>query len=73
MSYILLKNIHLPGYKECYAPVLVSDDLDKIKESMKKRVIDGSPVCDYKIVQDVPFEFKCAIKLTSEGESNDSH
>ena len=63
MSYILVKYIDKPGYVNAYHPIQVSEDLNEIKEAIKKRVIDGSPVRYYKIVQEIPFEFKCAIQM----------
>lgn len=68
MSYILLKNIHQPGYKEAYNPVFSSDDIEEVKANLKKRIFDGAPVHDFRIVQNILFEFKCAIKLLGEGE-----
>lgn len=66
MKYILLR---MEGLN--YRNILESEDINLIKEKFKNHVIAGCPVSNLKIVQDIPFEFKCAIKLTGEGESDD--
>lgn len=71
MIYILLKRVSVPGFKIGYSPILESDDFSKIDEKFKNQVKGGCPLNDLKIVQDIPFEFKCAIKLMNDYRQGD--
>lgn len=71
MTYILLKTNRGVGYNGTYTPVNVSKRIEDIETDIKKRVKDGCPVNDLKIVQEVPFEFKCAITLIRESEETE--
>lgn len=68
-KYILLKKIDVGGFRDPYSAIFESDDIVKVEEEIKKRVKDGCAVSKLRIVQDIPFEFKCAIKLECEAES----
>ena len=61
-KYLLLKRVYKPGFKDVYAIIMESEDFAEIEESIKKRVFDGAPVRDFRIVSEVEFEFKCAIE-----------
>ena len=65
MTYILLKKAFASGY----GVVMESNDLVAVEEKLKSYVKGGCPVNDLRIVQDIPFEFKCAIKLLGEEDS----
>ena len=70
-KYILLRKIDVAnGFRDPYSVVFESDDIVKIEEEIKKRVKDGCAVSKFRIVQDIPFEFKCAIKLNCEEDAN---
>lgn len=70
-KYVLLRKIDVAnGYRDPYSIILESDDIVKIEEEIKKRVKDGCPVSKFRIAQDIPFEFKCAIKLNAEENTN---
>lgn len=68
-KYILLRKIDVAnGFRDPYSAIFESDDIVKIEEEIKKRVKDGCAVSKFRIVQDVPFEFKCAIALKKDEE-----
>lgn len=69
MKYILLTREKFVAVQGPYSTALESDDIVEIKEKIKKMVAEGYPVDHLRIVQDIPFEFKCAIRI-SEGEEN---
>lgn len=62
-KYLLLKRAYKSGFKDVYAIVMESEDFAEIEEYIKQRVFGGAPVCDFRIVSEVEFEFKCAIEL----------
>lgn len=69
MTYILLQKMFISGRGMCYKPVAESSDFVNVQERLKGYVKSGCPVNDLRIVQDIPFEFKCAIKLLGEEDS----
>ena len=46
-----------------YNLVMENKDLKTISEKMKRLVISGTPIDDLRIVKNVEFEFKCALKF----------
>ena len=64
--YILLKKIAVPAYKAPHSVFMESEDLNKIVEKIKELVIVGTPVSDFKVVEEKKFEFKCGIKFADE-------
>ena len=70
MSYILLKKTFVSGTAGCYSVIVESDDIQDIKNKLSHQLLSGlCHVDNLKIVQDVPFEFKCAVKILEESES----
>lgn len=66
MSYILMKKIDPGGWSNAYRIECSNEDINVIKEELAKRVKDGCPVNKLRIVKDIPYEFKCGIKLDGE-------
>ena len=65
-KYILLRKEYREGIPY-YRFILECDDLEKIKEKIKSQVSGGGcPANFLYIVKDIPFEFKCAVKLNVE-------
>ena len=62
MKYCLLKKVSIGG-AQYYRFLMESDDIGKIKDRIVSYVRCADAVDDFVIVRDVPFEFKCAIKL----------
>lgn len=46
-----------------YNLVMEKKDLNTISEKVKRLVISGTPIEDLRIVKNVEFEFKCALKF----------
>ena len=46
-----------------YNLVMENKDLTTISEKVKRMVISGTPIDDLRIVKNVEFEFKCAVKF----------
>ena len=69
MKYYLLKKAFVSGSLH-YKILLESDDIAKIKDRLIFYVRWGDAVDHFIIARDVPFEFKCAIKLIKEEENN---
>ena len=46
-----------------YNLVMEKKDLNTISEKVKRLVISGTPIDDLRIVKNVEFEFKCALKF----------
>ena len=46
-----------------YNLVMENKDLTTISEKVKRMVISGTPIDDLRIVKNVEFEFKCALKF----------
>ena len=46
-----------------YNLVMEKKDLNAISEKVKRLVISGTPIDDLRIVKNVEFEFKCALKF----------
>ena len=46
-----------------YNLVMEKKDLNAISEKIKRLVIAGTPIEDLRIVKNVEFEFKCALKF----------
>ena len=65
MKYYLFKKVFLGGTLY-YRLLMESDDIGKIKDRIISYVRREDAVDDFIIVRDVPFEFKCAIKLIEE-------
>ena len=59
--FLLLKRIRYNG-EWVYTISAKSPGIYLITEEIKKRVKDGCPVRDLMVVEEMPFEFKCAVK-----------
>ena len=46
-----------------YKLIEENNDLTTISEKVKRLVISGTPIEDLRIVKNVEFEFKCALKF----------
>lgn len=66
MYRLMRKGFHGGGLR--YTCIKESNDLKTISDCMKSLVTDDIPLRDLIVVQDVEFEFKCAIKWGSEEE-----
>lgn len=51
-----------------YFCVCESEDMYQITETIKKKVLEGTPVDKIKIVKTVDFEFKCGVQIVKETE-----
>lgn len=68
-NYMLLKKLDQPGFgNKVYVIEKELESIEAVKEELKKRVKDGCPISKLRIARDIPFEFKCAIKLEDEEE-----
>ena len=58
--YLLLKCIDKVTKK--YAIVARLENIHDISEQIENRIKDGCPLWSLKVVEEIPFEFKCAVK-----------
>ena len=69
MRYALLKRNKFNGYADDYwLEVLESDRLDKISSEIKKRVMDGCPLKNLRVVENVKFDITWNIEFNKENE-----
>ena len=61
MYSLFLKEFANAGVR--YKLLEENKDLTTISEKMKRLVISGTPIDDLRIVKNVEFEFKCALKF----------
>ena len=61
MYSLFLKEMTNTGIK--YKLIEENKDLTTISEKVKRLVISGTPIEDLRIVKNVEFEFKCALKF----------
>ena len=67
MSYMLLRR---ETNHMVYRVVRDCNEIMLIEELAKSMVKGGCPVDDLKIVENIPFEFKCAIKFLKEDKDD---
>lgn len=53
-----------------YRCIYRNDNILNIKDEIKRRVLDGTPLRDLKIVEEVDFEFKSAIITDRDAKQN---
>lgn len=58
--YLLLKCIDNAAKK--HTIVAESENVHDISKQIEKRIKDGCPLWSLKVVEEIPFEFKCAVK-----------
>lgn len=58
--YLLLKCTDNAAKK--YQIVAQSENIHDISKQIEKRIKDGCPLWSLNVVEEVPFEFKCAVK-----------
>lgn len=68
--YTLNRNFHVPGCKDGRLPIFESENLDEIKKELQKQVFAGTPLLNLTITKEIPFEFKCAVKVTDDEETD---
>ena len=62
-KYVLLKRISAPGYAHPYSIVATSEDFANIENEIRELIQNGAAVRDFRIMSEIPFEFKCSIEL----------
>ena len=69
MKYALLKRSKFNGYADDYwLEVLESDRLDKISSEIKKRVTDGCPLKNLRVVKNTSFNVDWNVEFKKENE-----
>ena len=61
MYSLFLKEMTNTGIR--YKLIEENKDLTSISEKVKRLVISGTPIDDLRIVKNVEFEFRCALKF----------
>ena len=65
--YVLLQK-KLTSTGTIYKRISEADSLEVIGSRLKSMVTSGESLADFRVVKDIEFEFKCAIKWNLEGE-----
>lgn len=68
--YAIYKEQIPNGWGVLYKCIYRNDNILSIKDEIKKRVLDGTPLRDLKIVEEVNFEFKSAVVTDHDVKQN---
>lgn len=66
MYSLFLKTFTTEGV--LYKIIVENKDLTTVSNKVKTMVISGTPIDDLRIVKNIEFEFKCALKFKEENE-----
>lgn len=69
--YHLNGDMKLAGLGTLRKCLFASEDLSTIKEKLKEKVLEGTPIKELSITKEIEFEFKCAIQMLDEDKENE--